>query len=235
MNRSRQLVVVALLLVGLVGALWVARGRVATERANRTVGLCLDDLEVRQLAALTGQPAEGLLQQLKAAGATHVALAERTVGDLLDTGALQPLGELPDGRLAYRPTGPEMGSLAHALDKLPGAKLEAWSRQARQVHGKWVATPPLPAHARSAVQVTVPESFPTLTNLGMGYDWDAVQRVQAAGLSVVARPMPDFLFTPEAVECSLLDAARTGARVVLFNGVSVAGGARLAKSTAETL
>lgn len=235
MNSSRQLAVIVLLVIGLGGALWVARGRVATERANRTVALCLDDLEVRQLAALSGQPTAALLQQFKAAGITHVALAERTVGDLLDTGALQPLGALPDGRLAYRPTGSEIGSLAHALEKLPGAKLEAWPQQLRIVGGKHVATPPLPPHARSAVQITVPESFPTLTNLGMGYDWESVQRVQAAGLSVVARPMPDFLFTPEAVDLSLLDAARTGAKVVLFNGVSVAGGTQLAKTTAEAL
>lgn len=188
MKRNRQVVVAVLLALGVLGGLWVAKGRIAVERGNQTVAVCLDVLEVRQLAALTGSDATGLLQQFKAAGATHLAVSERTLDDRVKAGEVRfgPAGDLLDARGA-------------------------------------------------PVQASIPTVLPSMTKLGLGYEPAAVAAAKQSGLGLVARPVPDFLVTPEAVDSSLAAAAATGAKIVLFNGVSVAGGALLAKPTAELL
>jgi hypothetical protein len=223
MNQNRRAAVIALLLLGLVGALWVACGRVAVERANRTVALGLDDQEVRQLAALTGQSAEALLSQLKAAGATHVAVAEDTVAELLQAGKLRPEIEIGD-RMSYALPGPLAYQVAAAAKKVPGASAEVYRRPPG-------AAPLL----RESASLVVPRVFPSLSGLGLGYDAQNVQAVKGAGLGVIARPAPDLLLNPQAVDISLKVAHDTGAKIVIFNGAAVAGGAKLAKTTAASL
>jgi hypothetical protein len=223
MNQDRRAAVIALLLLGLVGALWVARGRVAVERANRTVALGVDDLEVRQLAALTGQSVAALLSQLKAAGATHVAVAEDTVAEWLQAGKLRPEIEIGD-RMSYALPAPLAYQVAAAVKKVPGASAGVYRRPPG-------AAPLL----RESASLVVPRVFPSLSGLGLGYDAQDVQAVKSAGLGVIARPAPDLLVTPEAVDISLKVARDTGAKLVVFNGAAVAGGAKLAKATAASL
>lgn len=206
MTSPQKLTIALLLLFGLLGGLWSARNRMAVEAANRTVALCIDDLEVRQLAALTGHKPEALLAQLKAAGATHVAVSERTVGDLLQSGELHGQGGL-----------------------LVGSPQIAQSTITR-VLAAGLGLVPDTCNIRGLLPVggTMPE-------LGVLYDPHACTAIKAAGLQIVARPMPDYLLTPKAVEASLQGAKDTSARIVCFNGVSVAGGAKLAKETADIL
>lgn len=224
MNQTRSVFAILLLLTGLAGALWVASRRVAVERANRTVALCLDDLELRQLAALTGQPVGQLLAQFRASGATHLAVTERTFGELLQEGSLR-LERREGDQATFSGADALLAQLNQALRKLPTAA---------------VKLPPRPLGAKPSAEwqtgrLTAPAIVTSMPNLGAIYDPDSVRQAFRAQLRVVARPRPDFLVTPEAVDESLRSARQTGADIVVFNGVSVAGGALLARSTAESL
>ncbi len=224
MNQTRPLFVVLLLLIGLTGALWVASGRIAVERANRTVALCLDDLEVRQLAALNGQPLHQLLTRFRDSGATHLAVTERTFGELLQEGSLR-LESREGEQATFSGPGALLVHLSQAIRKLPAAAVNLQTRPLGS------GAPP----ARQTGLLTAPAIVTSMPDLGVVYDPDSVRQAFEAKLRVVARPRPDLLVTPEAVDISLHTARQTGADIVLFNGVSVAGGPLLARTTAESL
>ncbi|MCE5238902.1 DUF5693 family protein [bacterium] len=225
MTLSQRIAVAALLLLGLMGALWSARNRMAVERANKTVALCVDDVEVRQLAALTRQRPERLLDQVKQAGMTHVAVSERTLGEFLQTGRLSAPNRppVPPGMVLLQGSY-DRGVTTALMAKLPGA------------YEGGASAPLVPdrPYLGWGPGLVVPQMALTMLDLGVGYDPDTVQMIREAGLLMVARPMPDFLLTPEAVEGSMRQ-ARELSDTVLFNGVSVAGGAGLAKQTAEII
>lgn len=240
MTNARNAALAILLLSGLLGAMWAAAGRVATERANRTVALCLDDLELRQLAALTGQTQQSVLTQFRSAGASHVAVSEQTLGQLLQTGQLQVREDPGSGDTVLTGDFSLLQQLRQPLASVSGAKLlgpPAMTLQyARQHPGPY----PLAG-------LHVPSAVPAMANLGLGYDETAIWTIKEAGLAAVARPMPDYLLTPEAIQNSLSrarmlptraegnDIVHVFSNIVLFNGVSVSGGARLARQTAAIM
>ncbi len=226
MTLSQRIAVAALLLLGLMGALWSARNRMAVERANRTVALCVDDVEVRQLATLTGVKPQALLAQLKQAGATHVAISERSLGEFLQTGQLQVQRDTVDGDLVLTGDRVLLQQVAQAMRPIAATGMggRAMTLQYARAHPE----------LRTASGLHVPPAVLTMAKLGVGYDEESVTLARQAGMMIVARPMPDFLLTPEAVEASMRQ-ARELSDTVLFNGVSVAGGAGLAKQTAEII
>lgn len=214
MTNAQRVAVAILLMLGLIGALWSARSRVAVERANRTVALCVDDLEVRQLAALTGQAPAALMAQLKQAGATHVAVSERTLGELLQTGELR-MREEASSRWIW-------GALSTVMPVATRLEEAGFYGVQTRLMGSGNVLP-------------APPVLLTMPRLGLLYDREVIGTISNAGLGVVARPMPDYLLTPQAVEASLAAARDIGAQTVLFNGVSVAGGPKMAKQTAEIM
>ena len=54
MTRAQRMFAEALIVVGVLGALWVAVGRTMVEQTNRTVALAVDWQEVRALAGAEG-------------------------------------------------------------------------------------------------------------------------------------------------------------------------------------
>ncbi|MGE5530814.1 MAG: DUF5693 family protein, partial [Bacteroidota bacterium] len=224
MTTANKAAIIALLILGLIGAAWVAKGRIAVERSNRTVALCLDDLEVRELAAVTGQSPAALMQQFKAAGITHIAVSEDTLGQMVEAGTLKAVGAPPGGNQVVL-TAPKarFARVAKAFAKLPATG------------NSTPPPPPAGAPALGPSTVTVPSILMDMVSLGMGYDEDTIAAIKQSGLGFIARPMPDFLYTPQAVAASLKTVREAGADIVLFNGVSVAGGTKLAKYTAEVM
>lgn len=229
MTTAQKIAILALLILGLIGAAWVEQGRIFVERSNRTVGLCLDDLEARQLAALLGQPPVAMLKQFKTAGITHLAVSEQTLGQLLQTGQLRVASQDPQAGTATLTGDIDlMLRVQEALRRVPDAKAEGPVSAPLQY---FRSHPGL----RIAATVTVPTVVLGMQYLGVGYDPSVLSAARAAGVQIIARPMPDFLYTPQGIETSLLTAKKAGASTVLFNGVSVAGGAKLAKQTAEIM
>ncbi|MBU0608826.1 MAG: hypothetical protein KKI08_13145, partial [Armatimonadetes bacterium] len=82
--------------------------------------------------------------------------------------------------------------------------------------------------------IHVPSVVLGMAKLGVGYGPETERMARAAGLLMIARPMPDYLLTTGAIEETMRRSRLLG-DIVLFNGVTVAGGKKLAKVTAEVL
>ena len=208
MTSNQRFFVYVLLAIGVLAALWVSWQRIGSEAAGRQVALCLDYAEVERLAAHTGVDVSEQLEQLKAAGATHVGLAEITLGEVLLRGGISNA----DARV-----------LAALNAKLPGFRLvDVTDAVAEGV------TSPLQAVGGSSDPVG-------FAQIGLGYDPRAVERIRRSGLQIVARPVPDHCLTKASIDYSLRAAKDIGAEVIIFNGTRVLGLPGLLKYTAEQI
>ncbi len=81
---NRKTILWALVIVGFVASLYVAMQRVRVESRNRAVEIVLDYSEIEELAAASGRSPVDVLREFKNAGATSVAITEKTVKDLVD-------------------------------------------------------------------------------------------------------------------------------------------------------
>jgi hypothetical protein len=84
MKRLRPVEILCLccIALGVLVGLWRGFARSQVERANRQVEILLDWSEVERTATLSGHPIDEVLREFRAAGATSVALAEDTLGEL---------------------------------------------------------------------------------------------------------------------------------------------------------
>lgn len=207
MTRMQKLVAGALIAVGLLGALWVAVSRVMVEQTNRTVGIIVDWEEVRQLAAAAGVGPRDVLVSLRSAGATHLAVPEMALADVIARG---------EAALFTRGTVVEIWAddpaTIHQISRGLGARYpypsEAFRRTEAQEGENWLSVP-----ATAVADLAV----------GVGYPREAVEAAGAAGLTIVARPRYQGVRSPGAADRVVRAAADIGAEVVIFAGDMVAG------------
>ncbi len=223
MTRHQRDFIVVILILGLFPALWLAYVRVVGESDNPRVALCLDYAEVARLAALTDRSPEALLAELKKAGATHIALAETTLADLMLSDRISVTHSF--GRTSIFGLG-RTGYADALRAKLPGMA------EHRQPAGPGaVAAPEIFGGSAGFFDGDVTIFSP----IGVGYDPIALYTIKGSGLQLVARPVPDYCLTKQAVDYSLKAAADAGARTVVFNGTKVLGTRGLLDYTAESL
>jgi hypothetical protein len=191
MVKNQRSFVIVLLALGLLAALWAAYQRVRVESSNPIVALCLDYGEVQRLAALTGKTIEQQLVELREAGATHVALAESSLTDMLLLDRVSLIADSGRTRLVPQP-GAE-----YVVEAL-AARLSAVEIEEYGVAG---GTGPeeyeLPSH-RVPTAVWRGD-FTGFGTIGVGYDPAALAAIAASGLQPVARPVADFCLTREAL------------------------------------
>jgi hypothetical protein len=216
--------------VGLAAAAWQLAQRVEVERAAKKVAVIVDWDEVERLAAVTGGSVEEVLRQFRDR-ISHVALSEQTWPELDNQGLIQVWGGpvVPQG---YVPAGYVVVNVA------------SWTRAqelaaALQAKGFAVRTPPgaeaVPALVPSGRALLVPAAALASPELGVGYDRQAVERVQRLGLGLVARPRAALVSSAAAVQGSLRLAQQTGAQLVVFLGNEVVGNPEMLTTTAEAL
>lgn len=207
MTRTQKLVAAALILVGLLAALWVAVGRVMVEQTNRTVGITVDWEEVRALAAAAGVTPGKVLGDLRAAGATHLAVPEMALADVIARGeaALFSRGDVVE-------IWADDPATLHQISRGLGARYPyppgAFRRTEAAVGENWLSVP--------AAAVADPA-------VGVGYPRAAVAAAHGAGLIVVARPRYQGVRGPEAADRVVRATAEVGAQIVVFAGDMVAG------------
>ncbi len=223
MKKTERDFIAAILIIGLAAAVWMAYLRIGSESSNPQVAVCLDYREAERLAALSGKSVDKQLAELKQAGATHVALAEATLGDLLLSDRI--IVSFSFGQTAI--FGEGRGAYMEALQaKLPG--LVAGEPSA--------ASGPPAARYRPALTGDAFDGDVTVfRDIGVGYDPLALQRIKKSGLRLVARPIPDYCFSKQAIDYSLRSAKDAGAQLVIFNGIKVLGSRELLRYTADRL
>ncbi len=231
MSRSVIATIAILAAAGLLAAGSQLAARVNVEAASRTVAVVLDYDEIRRLAAVSRADVGEVLRKLKC-GATHIALAEMTWDDLRAAGLVETYAaaQIPRG---YVPAGHVVVHVAtwNLADSVTQALAKKGLGPARAADQLAVHSPLLPG-GRSLV---VPTAAALSPDLGLGYDPAAVAVIRRAGLSVVARPRPAMVSTPDAVRGSLALAKHTGARVVVFIGNEVLGNPAALSATASAL
>jgi hypothetical protein len=229
MDRRRfDTILLLFLLIGAVAASTVLFYRHRAEAQNRTVDLTVDYAQVVQLAAAAGVGLETALTELKAAGATSVALTEESVSDLVSAGAAR----VEQARL---PGAPRAVTLLQFSDAASMDRVEA-SLQARLRFPRTANTAErVMLRAPGREGVIYPVSWDVLRALDIGLSPEERARVVASGLGIVGRVGNFTGASPEVIRWVIGALKRDGARVVVFTGDEVLGHRAGIKETAAAL
>ena len=214
-RKHAKLICWAMVAIGAVAALAAAASRVRVEDANRTVAVILDHGQVEQLAAVSSRRVPEVLERLKAAGATDVAITEQTLHDALAGGDLE--AETPAFRRSGMgsPTARLVGS-APTIERVRRALIERLGLAKRYAEREEL-TPN--TWGLTVFQVRLEE----LEDLGVGYPSRAVHEVRQAGLGIVPRPRAEGNQWQAASDAALTLAEETGAKLVVFSGNAALG------------
>jgi len=227
MSRADKLL--AIIMLAAVGAaIYAAAVRWRAEMPNRTVALVLDWQEVEALAAAEGVTVRRALQELRRAGATHVAVGEQHLSDLVASGRV---GVLPPAVVGLGEDFPGEAVVLSALDlvtahrlrdhlsaKLPSGAIESPA-------GEELPPDLIPCHA--------PQAY--LETLGLGWPLEQPLIAAEAGLGVVARVDNYPGARQRAITFMVAQAAAVDAALVIFARDQVLGHPGLIGETAAAL
>ena len=202
----------ALIAVALVAGFWTLRRRIDIERSNQTVSVAVDYTRCAELAGLTGRSTASVLRMLRAAGATHTAIREQTLGDLVANKSIEVLG------------------VAQGLKFVPASELP--ERVATQLA---VRIPGLRALDDGTLLCPGVTALELLRQVGVGYPEQAVADARASGLDTIARPIGEMTLTRQVLNASLDAVHRADADVVVFAGLQVLGAYDLVGYAAEQM
>ncbi|MFO7947071.1 MAG: DUF5693 family protein [Armatimonadota bacterium] len=226
MTRHQRDFIIVLIIIGLGAAAWIAYQRVQVESAGRDVALCVDYTEVERLAGLTGVEIEEILKDLHQAGATHCAINEMTLNEMILSGNFSIFQE--PGQVIRSQCSSDR-PIETLQAKLPGITIQPEPYGGGQYQGRR-----MPVTTR-AVGHFKQGNVSVFGSVGVAYDPFARGKIAEAGLEPVARPVPDLCNTPQAVARSIEDAKWNGTGLVIFQGDRVVGAPGLIPETARRL
>ena len=215
-----NLLLFALLALGLLGSLVSTAHRWKAEAHNRRVELVVDYGDAQALANTTRRQVDDVLQQLKTAGITTVAVTEDTLGTLNTNGVV-----------TYQRDGGE--TLLTFAPGFPGQRARVIQMLAHKAPGL-VVTP------EGADGLRVGSPWPQFNTLPIGLDSNSVHTVQANGLLVAPRLVNFSGITADDISWEMTQtkaqcSAPAGIGPVIFAGSSVLGNRGLLKATADAL
>lgn len=216
MTRAQKMFAEALIVIGLLGATWVAVERVMVEQTNRAVGMTVDWGEVEQLAAASGISPVDMLVSLQSGGATHLSIAERSLAELVDRGEISIF--MSDGRV-----------------NIFSGDSNVIQQVARALSARFAGDYELKDVGEGELWLSAPRFAATSALAGAGYPRAAVQAAKQVGLAVVARPSAASVHTPAAVQRVIEQAADLDAEAIVFSGDSIVGFPRMVETTAQTM
>lgn len=216
MTRAQKMVAQALITIGLLGAVWVAVERVMVEQTNNTVGLTVDWAEVEESAAAAGVSAADMLVALQSGGATHLAVAEPSIGELVER-----------GEIALFRSGDRVDILAGDANVI--------QQVTRALQARFPGDYERRQAAEGEMWLNAPAQAVSSGKAGAGYPRSALEAAERAGLSVVARPASAGVRTSQAAQRVIQQAADTGADMIVFSGDAIVGFPRMVETTAATM
>ncbi len=208
---TRKTVLHVLLAIGLLAALTVAVRRAGIEARQNSVQIVVDYQEVVSLAATTGSTPLEVMRQMKAAGASAVAVTSDTIAQLTSDGVLRPIPN-SSGPVAgiVAPGDDAMRIWKNLLDALPllDSKIVAPPKESKE----WWITINLHGAPLSSLD-TAPVGLPPT----------AIDQARAAGMEVVAR-IPNYDgASPKSASLILRRLKSLGVKTVIFQGDQVLG------------
>ena len=209
------------MVVALAASIYVAAQRVRVESRNKAVELVVDYAEIAQITAATGQSPIDVLRALKQSGVTSVAVSERTVRDLMDTGEIF--------------TDPDTFSICYVETQnfdIPGhlamAMPQIGVRSSPRKSGRGL----MRTHYLSFSEQL---SKDCLEQLPVGLPKLDIWDVRFSGLQVIARLVNYPGATPSAADRILAEVKSKGIDKVIFQGDQVLGFKGAVKDTAAAL
>jgi len=174
------LVVIAL---GLLAAAIGLALRIRAEASSKAVDIVMDYKEMTGLAGMEGVPLQTVLERMKGAGATAVALQEETIGEMENAGQVQIVSD------------PRFSMSSHPL-----APLADWGREdvfavsalnfpTYQIIRQGLARvyPPENQSVGLGLEVALRGDPDAIRELGLGLDPAKVEQIKAAGLRIMPR------------------------------------------------
>ena len=209
-----------LIALGLLGGLVSAGHRWQTEARNRRVELVVDYGDAQALANTTRRQVDDVLQQLRAAGVTTVAITEDTLGTLNASGVV-----------TYQRAGDE--TLLTFAPGFPGERPRVIQMLGHKAPGL-VVTP------EGADGLRIGSPWPQFSTIPIGLDNAAVLAVKQNGLLVAPRLVNFTGVTAANIPWELALAKRqclgaSGVGPIIFAGSSVLGNRGLIKTTADAI
>ncbi|MHB0935322.1 MAG: DUF5693 family protein [Armatimonadota bacterium] len=199
-TRSLFIICLVLIALGLLAAVYGLKQRISAESSSKAVDIVMDYRELVGLAGMEGVPLETVLERVKGAGATAVALQEETIGDMENAGELEvrhapgevtpPLPEFPADAnpvILMKPRTDASG-FVHQVKRSDGLILQSSSIFTDDI-------------LRDGLQRAYPENSwreeeswyyiegdpEIIRGLGLGLDPAKVEQIKAAGLRVMPR------------------------------------------------
>jgi len=193
-------------------ALFALSFRARSEIENRAVGLLVEATVLEDLASLTGKPVSEIARELKGKGLTGVAMSERSVGDLIDSGEL--ITQLTYEGIHLRGSTSGIAQLQSAITFAVGDPTAI----------EWVQD-----------GVVIDANPAWVRSLSVGLDPLLARTLNQEGLEIVARHGNSYGMTEPGVTRMLASSSELGARYFLPSGDQVIGNRTLLKFTAEEL
>lgn len=218
---------ILLVLLGLVAALVSLAMRYQVERRSRAVAMALDYNQLRGLASATGVSIDVALTRFKAAGITHVAVTEETLGELQSAGALQVKLVPTRTGAEYRVSFGDPRTAARVADYM--ARMVRGATE-KVPHGDRVVLP-----GPGGGQIYFPGRFEDLAPTPTGLDELAVASVRRGGLLPVARLQNPLGLTTAGLQWELRRMHTIGVVTLVFAGDEVLGFAGLVDETAQAI
>ncbi len=201
-RKSARLFCSALVLLGLLCALYSASRRWQVETRNQAVEIVLDFAELRSLAFASGRDISDILRDFKKAGATSVALSEDTIGALEDAGQLTVLPALSPNSSRLQPAN---GDVSQRIQNALATRKQATFQPTTEG------------------QLNINAAYAFIRGIGLGLDPQTAEAVKKADLLLVGRVSNWRGIRPDGITWTLENLKKAGIHTVIFTGDDVLG------------
>ena len=221
-------VLVAVILVGLVCALWVNWNRHAIEQRNNSVEMAMEYKDLRKLAALEGLPEEVVLKKFQDAGINSLMVFDTSLKRLGEIGAIKLVtgSELRQAKVLGNDTGvfanvkdvkENAVYIAEGNDKV--AFEEAWEDLqmrygAERVHQVSSVPPVIEAlGSTELLPINAVREPVGILQAPLGLSSTELRKAAALGFNVIVRPQNFVNVTEEKIDSIFKRIAKAGVKV----------------------
>ena len=221
-------VLVAIILVGLVCALWVNWNRHIIEQRNNSVEMAMEYENLRKLAALEGLPEEVVVKQFQDAGINSLMVFDTTLERLSKMGAIKLAtgSELRQAKILGNDAGifasvnnVEENAVYIAEGNDKAAFEEVWEDLRTRYgadHAKMVSTAPPIIEALGSTHLVAEDDFKTprgILQVPLGLSSSEMRKVKDYGFNVIVRPQNFVNVTEEKIDSIFKRIAKSGVEV----------------------
>lgn len=224
-------VLIAVILVGLVCALWVNWNRHTIEQRNNTVEMAMEYENLRKLAALEGLPEEIVVKQFQDAGINSLMVFDTTLERLSKMGAIKTAtgSELRQAKIL----GNDAGIFASVKDVTENAVYIAAGNDASAFEEVWedlrirfgaerakmVSENPPIIEALGSTHLVAEDDYKTprgILQLPLGLSSSEMRKVKDYGFNVIVRPQNFVNVIEEKIDSIFQRIAKSGVEVSAY-------------------